>query len=75
MLLTFSRHQMMYNVSCVVSCVQVTYKRYFARPRIISNIASDLCFISEFFSNNFYSLFLILSALCVALTYKLAHNV
>ena len=29
MLLTFSRYQMMYNVSYVVLCVEVTYKGYF----------------------------------------------
>ena len=30
MLLTFSRHQMMYNVSNAVLCVEITYKGYFA---------------------------------------------
>ena len=29
MLLVFSRHQMMYNVSYVVLCAEVTYKEYF----------------------------------------------
>ena len=29
MLLTFSRHQIMYNVFCVVPCAEVTYQGYF----------------------------------------------
>ena len=29
MLSAFSRHQMMYNVSCVVPCAEVTCKGYF----------------------------------------------
>ena len=29
MLLTFSRHQIMYNVSNVVLCAEVTYNAYF----------------------------------------------
>ena len=52
MLLTFSsRHQMMYNVSYVVLCAEVTYKG--------SSLVSD----SRVSKHNFYSFFLNLSTL------------
>ena len=57
MLLTFSSHQMMYNVSYVVPFTEVTCKCYLViplqckktstRPLITSSIFLDLCFIPE----------------------------
>ena len=52
MLLTFSRHQNMYNVSNVILCAEVLYHSVTKQktksstgPRIISSIVSDLCLI------------------------------
>ena len=59
LLLIFSKHQIMYNVSCVIFRAEVTCKRYFVkqsqstrtksstRPLITSSIALDSCFTSE----------------------------
>ena len=59
MLLTFSRHQMMYNVSFVVVCAEVTYKGYLSYSKKVKNkikhsralttsrIVSELCFILD----------------------------
>ena len=45
MLLTFSRHQIMYNVSNVVLCAEVTYNGYFViqQQHKEQNEALDLC--------------------------------
>ena len=37
MLLTFGRHQMMYIVSNVVLCAEVTYKGYFSYSNKVKN--------------------------------------
>ena len=59
LLLIFSKHQIMYNVSCVIFRVEVTCKRYFVkksqstrtklstRPLITPSIVLNSCFTSE----------------------------
>ena len=76
-LLTFSRHQLMYNVSYVVLCAEVTYKGHFGIQKqskeqnetlITASIISDFCFLPELATIIFILFSLTCLLCCVALT-------